>query len=134
MSPGCGDLSHDVSRSRLYQSGGVIPSHIYRLKTDALVVADPKYPDLRYLRRSDFKPSPGGFFKLRPVWRVPAGSKLCVDYLHHFLIRTITEDNFIEVYGSILDDRHDELSVRRSTFIPEVTTREIYEATSRSGF
>jgi hypothetical protein len=119
---GCGSITYDVSKSRLYTSdGGYVPGHVYRLKTDAVVLAltDQPYPSFqqyervwlmaeapppdprnrRYLQRAAMPHPP--IFKI--VRRVPAGSRLRIDSLRHHLANFVTYENWIDVHGTILD-------------------------------
>lgn len=107
---GCGDFSHDVSHSRVYQSGGFIPGHVYRLKTNATVVNEPMYPNHRYLERGNFDDWLHGSSGMHPLWHITAGSLFRVDSLYHSLQIGLTETSTIDLYGIVLG--HEDLPVQ----------------------
>jgi hypothetical protein len=111
---GCGDLSHDVSHKTAYKRGGCIPGHIYRLKSDAAVVTKVGYSALSLVREEDLHRKPLDQIKWHREWCVPAGSKLRIDSIYHHWIVAITEDNWLLVYGTVLDGRHEKFSVQIS--------------------
>ena len=127
---GCGSITYDVSHSRRYQSGGYIPGHVYRLKTDAIVIAPTDAPYRTFLQREQIwvmteappadtrhqrflqraaMPHPPVF---KVVRRVPAGSRLRIDSLRHHLANFVTTENWIEVHGTILDGRRENSAVK----------------------
>lgn len=120
---GCGEFSYDVGQSRRYTHGGYVPGRVYRLQTDAIVIAPTDTPyrtylqgegtwvmadappadtrHQRFLQRAAMPHPP--IFKI--VRRVPAGSQLRIDSLRRrfVIVAGFSMGDWVEVHGSILD-------------------------------
>jgi len=126
---GCGELSYDVGRSRRYQRGGYVPGHVFRLNTEAKVIATAATPHKHELQRASM-PHPQIFHIVR---RVPAGSQIHINSLRRriVIVAGFSMGDFVEVHGTILDRKNgtftiegdSDLSIERPTgFAPPIAS------------